>query len=703
MSNIIDVLFYNIRNKVVYELYVSKIIAPTNVSCGIETTLQEAARMFGRGYRQIIVLENGKVKGLLTVQGLSKALLAKESPGRLISPYLEEAIIINHKTRVAQLPGYPMDRVVVVDDNDNFIGAISPDKLIASLSEQRDSFSGKLNAILETSSNGVISVDSKGYINYINHRAAEVFSVKAEEALGCHVTDIYASRLQEVMRTGKSELGHKLVVGNKTFITNRTPVVQNGVVVGALGIFQDITELQNVMEELTNVCEYKEILEAIIENDYDCIVVVDVEGSIIMFNKAYEEFINVPKEKAIGRHVTEVIENTRMHIVAKTGIAELAELQKIGGHDMICNRIPIKKDGKIWGAYGKTMFKDVKDLNAVVEKIKKLQKELDYYKEIVQKIQSINGTFDDIIGSGIEMTEIKAMALKVAQSSSTVLIRGESGTGKEMFARAIHYSSPRKGNPFIKINCSAIPETLLESELFGYEEGAFTGAKKGGKPGKFELAHKGTLFLDEIGDMPLNMQVKLLRSLQEKEIERVGGTASIAIDVRVVTATNRDLEELVRQGKFRLDLYYRLNVVELKIPPLRHHKNDLEELIYYLLGKLSAKMGCPAPKIEKEALGSMLNYDWPGNVRELENVLERSLNFIEGSLLKFNNLPFHIRNYQAGKDMKELELRDQIEEAERISIINALKRCGGNKEKAAKLLGISRASIYQKIAKYGTN
>ena len=529
-------------------MQVRGMLAPASITCHIKTTLQEAARMFEQGCRQIPVLENGKVQGLLTAQGLSQALLGNDSLVATISPYVEEAIIINHKTQVSKLYGYPLDRIVVVDDNSDFLGVISPDKLIASLSEQRDSASGKLNAILAASSNGIISVDSAGYVNYINNRAAEVFGVRAEDALGCYVADIYTSRLLEVIRTGKSEIGHKLVVGDKTFITNRTPVIQNGVVVGALGIFQDITELQNIMEELTNVREYKEILEAVIENDYDCIVVVNAEGYITMFNKAYEEFIGVTKKQAIGRHVTEVIENTRMHIVAKTGIAEIAELQKICGHEMICSRVPIKKNGKIWGAFGKTMFKDVKDLAAVVEKIKKLQKELEYYKEIVQKIQSINGTFEDIIGSGAEMTEVKAMAQRVAQSSSTVLIRGESGTGKEMFARAIHYSSPRKDGPFIKINCSAIPETLLESELFGYEEGAFTGAKKGGKPGKFELAHKGTLFLDEIGDMPLNMQVKLLRSLQEKEIERVGGTTPINIDVRVIAATNRDLEELVETG-----------------------------------------------------------------------------------------------------------------------------------------------------------
>jgi len=295
------------------------------------------------------------------------------------------------------------------------------------------------------------------------------------------------------------------------------------------------------------------------------------------------------------------------------------------------------------------------------------------------------------------------MAMRVAQSSSTILIRGESGTGKELFAQSIHYASPRKNGPFIKVNCSAIPENLLESELFGYEEGAFTGAKKGGKLGKFELAHKGTILLDEIGDMPVNMQIKLLRVLQEKEIERVGGTTTIPIDVRVVAATNRSLEELISEGKFRLDLYYRLNVVELRIPPLRHHKSDLEELIYFLLGKIAAKMGCPVPTFDHEALHYIINYDWPGNVRELENVLERCLNFLDNNIIRATNLPYHIRNYKQGKEPNVLELKDHLEETERVAIINALKACTGNRVKAARILGISRASIYQKIDKYGIN
>ena len=346
------------------------------------------------------------------------------------------------------------------------------------------------------------------------------------------------------------------------------------------------------------------------------------------------------------------------------------------------------------------MFKTVKEFTVVVEKFKRLQVELDYYKDVVKKIQGACYTFDQIIGSTPEMNEVKNMARRVSRSNSSVLIRGESGTGKELFANAIHFASERKNCPFIKVNCSAIPENLLESELFGYSEGAFTGAKKGGKPGKCELAHTGTLFLDEVGDMPVNMQVKLLRFLQEKEFERVGGNTPITVDVRVIAATNRNLEELIKEDRFRLDLYYRLNVVEIKIPPLRYHKNDIPELTGYLFAKLAEKMGCLIPEIDAEAMELLINYHWPGNIRELENVLERCLNFMDKGVIRAINLPYHIRNARRYSENAVLKLNEHVQEAERMVIVNTLKTCGGNREQAAKLLGISRAGIYQKIAKY---
>lgn len=679
-----------------------KVISQNSTCYNQKITLQEASEIILSGTSSIPVVDvTAKVKGVLTTKSICAALLEGASLYSSVDDYLEEAVLIHEDTLINGLLKSPLEKVIVVDERQRFLGTISLEVLVGELLHERDKVSGNLNAILAATNNCIVSIDNNGNISYLNARSEKLLCTSVQDAVGKPVnTFIPTSRLPEIIKTGEPELWQKFIYEDKIFITNRTPIMQKGKIVGALAVFQDITELEKAIEELDSVKRYKDILETVVENDYDCIVVVDSEGIITMFNKAYQEFIGVSREKAIGKHVTQVIENTRMHLVAKTGLPEMGEIQKIAGHDMICNRVPIKKDGKVWGAIGKVMFKDVKDYKEFVDKISRLQIELDYYKDIVNRIQGPRFSFDNIIGRSPEMLEIKAMAMRVAQSNSTVLIRGESGTGKELFANSIHYASLRKNGPFVKVNCSAIPENLLESELFGYDEGAFTGAKKGGKIGKFELAHKGTILLDEIGDMPLNMQIKILRVIQEKEIERVGATSTISVDVRVIAATNRNLEELINEGKFRLDLYYRLNVVELKIPSLRQHKSDLEELLYYHLGKISSKMGYPTPSIDQEALGHIMNYDWPGNVREMENVLERCLNFIDNNVIKATNLPYHMRNLKQGKESNAHELRDHLEETERLAIINVLKMSGGNKVKAAKMLGISRASIYQKIDKY---
>lgn len=683
-------------------MLVKNFIAENNIKCTPGTAIRDAAALLAKSDSpRIAVLEDNKVKGVFTARSLSQAYLDNSPLDTAIDAYLEKALVVNQKAIPPDLLHYPLEQTVIVDDEGNFLGFISSNKLAASLRSQRDNASGSLEAILSASNNCILCIDTNCQVTYLNDRAAQMTRTSVENALGQHINQLIPnSRLPEVLKTSQPEIGCRFELNDNLFITNRTPIIQNNAVIGALAIFQDITELQNVIDELTNVREYKETLETIIDNDYDCIVVIDTEGIITMYNKAYEDFIGIPKEKAIGRHVTEVIENTRLHIVVQTGIPEMAALQKIKGREMICNRVPIKENGKIIGAIGKTMFKDFKDFTAFVDKFSKMQVELEYYRDIVKNIHSSHYTFDHVIGSSHEIAEVKEMAQRAAQRSSTVLIRGESGTGKELFAHSIHFASMRKNAPFIKVNCCAIPENLLESELFGYEEGAFTGAKKGGKPGKFELAHKGTLFLDEIGDMPINMQSKLLRVLQEKEFERVGGTSLIPIDVRVIAATNRNLEDLIKKEKFRLDLYYRLNVVELRIPPLRYHKKDMDELTYYLMAKLSAKLGCPIPVIDEEARLAIMNYNWPGNIRELENVLERCLNFIDHGVIKLANLPYNIKSAAQGQESKAMELRDHMEEAERLTIVNALKTCSGNKVRAAKLLGISRANIYQKITKY---
>jgi transcriptional regulator with PAS, ATPase and Fis domain len=397
-----------------------------------------------------------------------------------------------------------------------------------------------------------------------------------------------------------------------------------------------------------------------------------------------------------------VIENTRMHIVVKTGQSEIGSVMKVKDRDIIVMRTPVWKDGKVIGAIGKVLYTDISELKTLAQRLNVAESKLDFYKQELKRVRGAKYSFDQIIGKHQRMKEVKDLALKVAVSRSTVLIRGESGTGKELFAHAIHEASNRSDGPLIRLNCAAIPADLLESELFGYEEGSFTGAKKGGKPGKIEQAQGGTLFLDEVGDMPLNMQVKLLRVLQEKEFERIGGTQLNQLDIRLISATNRPLEEMVKRGEFREDLYYRLNVFHILIPPLRERGSDINTISQMILGQLNKELGTSISGFDQEVEGLFRRYHWPGNVRELQNVIERSLHIaVNGPKICLEHLPPYLLDH-IGSDINysSFSLEEEVEKAEVTAITRALKASEGNRSEAAELLGIHRASLYRKMEKY---
>lgn len=445
-------------------------------------------------------------------------------------------------------------------------------------------------------------------------------------------------------------------------------------------------------------------LGAILETAYEGIAVVDENGILQEFNEAYSRFTGIRSEDAIGRHVTEVIDNTHLHETVKTGIAEKGVLQNIQGHDMVVHRIPIWKDGRIAGAIGMLIFEGVTEVYKIYEKLQ--EKKADQTDLLTKKQEKDSRiTLDQIIGTSEGVIEVKRLARKAARTSATVLITGESGTGKEMFAKGIHHLSPFSTGPFISVNCGAIPEHLFESELFGYEEGAFTGARKGGKPGKFELADNGTIFLDEIGDMPLVMQTKLLRVLQERESERVGGVKKIQINTRVIAATNRDLKQMIENGEFREDLYYRLNIIQLHIPPLRERKKDIPVLLIHYLREICERYQVPAKIFTSEAVNAFVHYTWRGNIREMVNTIEQLVTLVDGKVIDYHHLPDMLKwveptNKRVDQGSLE-EVRFLGNKRESELILGALKKAGGNKSKAADLLGIHRTTLYQKLKKHG--
>lgn len=429
------------------------------------------------------------------------------------------------------------------------------------------------------------------------------------------------------------------------------------------------------------------------------VVIIDKKAEIVHISKEYCKFLNVSANKAIGRKVTDIIENTRMHKVLESGEGEYSQIQKINGRKMIATRIPIIKEEKLVGVLGYVNYKDTKEVEELYNKISEMEKQINSYRNRLKSEVSSKYSLDSIKGESEVILNSKSLLKKSALSNSTVLLLGESGTGKELFAHAIHSLSNRRNKPFITVNCSAIPSELLESELFGYEKGAFTGANKDGKVGKFELANNGTIFLDEIGDMPLFMQSKILRILQEKEVERIGGNSPIKLNIRIVSATNRDLETMVKEKSFREDLFYRLNVIKIKVPPLRERDGDIEVLAYDFLNILSEKMDKKVYKISKDALMLLNTYSWPGNVRELRNVIERSLNMSDNSdELNVKYLPDKLKNNFVIDDVCSLDKQMYI--AEKKAIHKALLVYKGNKSLAAKKLGISRVTLYEKLKKY---
>ena len=431
------------------------------------------------------------------------------------------------------------------------------------------------------------------------------------------------------------------------------------------------------------------------------VIVSDHEGTIIYLNDTYARFLNIDPAAQIGKHATEVVANTRLHIVAKTGIAEINYPHEFKDIGFLVHRIPIREDGKIIAVLGLVLFDSAQTASRLAEKLSHLESKLRHAENELASLRSARYTFDSIVGVSQEMTTLKKEARRAAGGNFPILISGDSGTGKELFAQAIHHASPRKPYPFVRINCAAIPENLLESELFGYEKGAFTGAGAGGKPGKFELAHHGTIFLDEIGELPLEMQPKLLRVLEEKEFDRVGGTRLIRSDFRLIAATNQNLEEMVTAGKFRRDLFYRLNVFRLHIPPLRERRTDIIPLATHILLNLSQEAGMGDIALSESAQKALKKHDWPGNVRELSNVLERALSTLDGHTIDMCDLPFYLHRVRLKpRDVSHRGLKSIHTQTETEAIRFALAENNYNKTKTAKMLGINRTLLYKKMSRY---
>lgn len=513
-------------------------------------------------------------------------------------------------------------------------------------------------------------------------------------------TNVVTLRVSQDLYEARNTLLHKNV-GHAVVLE------ENGDVYGIMAkndlINGSIMEAKNISERM----------KALVENLQDGIISVNKKLEITMYNTAAVTLFKMDADKPFMYQTIETVLPSFDMIFRDTienGTVYEARRVELSSLTLIASFIPLKEMGKITGAMA--VFRDVTDYEKIAQELettKRLQREVSFYRDELLRIQNENQPFSHIISQSEIMEKVKKDAYIAATSFSSVLITGESGTGKELFALGIHKASGRSG-PLLTVNCAAIPENLLETEFFGYEEGAFSGAKKGGKPGKFELAHKGTLFLDEIGDMPLSLQAKLLRVLQEREVERIGGTQKKKVDVRIIAATNKNLPKLVVEGRFREDLYYRIHVIHIHIPPLQDRIDDIPLLCQAFIKKCNAKTNKSVIGVTPEVVNQLKNFHWQGNVRQLENVIERAYHFTQSAWIEPHHLPDQFlspsqpltplpSNQPELAPQPSISHKRRIEQTEREAIIEVLTTVNGNKSKAAELLGMSRSSFYQKMKK----
>ncbi len=453
--------------------------------------------------------------------------------------------------------------------------------------------------------------------------------------------------------------------------------------------------------------EASKFLNAIANNDYVGMTIINKDGYVVFRNKVSEEISGIKNQDVLNKHFSIIRGKGELLEVLRTGKPKLGLTYPTkSGKNAVVHRFPIYDFGLVIGAMTIISFKDAEEMESILRKYNLLKEELEYYKKELRKERSARYSLSNILSNDKKMIYLKGLAKKYGRSKSPVIIMGETGTGKELFAHAIHLSGPRKNGPFIKVNCSSIPNELLESELFGYEPGAFTGAKREGRAGKFELANKGTIFLDEIGSMDLRMQSKLLRVLQENEVERLGGNKVIKLDIKVISATNENLEHLIKEEKFRLDLYYRLVVLSINVPPLRERKNDIPVLCSDFIKAFNREMGGNIKGIDDNCMKLLMNWSWPGNVRELRNVIERAFNVAENGVINIYDLPgYIIDDIKTDVDINKREnsLKEARSNIEKKMVESTLNNNGWNISKSSKLLGISRQLLYLLIKKYNLN
>ena len=656
------------------------------------------------------VVEDGKLVGLLTKTHLIRAMSQKIPLERPIKDYMTRLVkTLSPQQSIDDVDIMYTGRYPVVD-KDELVGIITKSDIMVALTDIIAEMSGQLEVVINSAYNPIVAIDHKGIITIWNQAAQNITGLTQDAIVGRYINEIIPeSELLDIVESGRSEYGIKLSIGNRLFITNRAPIIKNDEITGAVAVLYDISELENVSRELEYVGRLNQEMDAIIDSSFDGLYITDGAGVTIRINKAIKRMTGLGEEELLYKSMSELVETGVLSrsaslVVLETKQSITTTLVTVTGTTLLVSATPVfDEKGEIFRVV--TSVRDVSELNMLKQKVEQLEG-LKKHFEFQMNEMKIKLS-EDLIFKNKEMENIVYQAMKIAEVDSTVLISGESGVGKEVIGDIIQRNSIRSKGPFVRLNCAAIPENLLESELFGYEPGAFTGASKEGKPGLFELAHEGTLLLDEIGDIPLHLQVKLLRVLQEREIIRVGGTRPIPIDVRIIAITNRILEEMVAKGEFREDLYYRLNVVPIHVPALRERREDIPLLVRHFLNQFNQRYNLKKT-ITPAAIEILTMYSWPGNIRQLENMIERLVVTSSTEVIDIQDLPSYFLETPSGEPgighqpvsvNSIIPLRQAVESLER-QLLEKTFAVTNSCSKAAQLLEVNASTISRKASRY---
>ena len=686
-----------------FNIKVKDFMCPNPLTLKIDAKLKEAISLIiENGVDAVPILDaENTVVGIVTKKLALREIHKSGDINKPISEVMKRNPLVTKPDEYSlNLLRIPIGSIPVVE-NGLLIGIVNIADTVRACFSSILLLQEELKIIFQSAQSGIITIDTNGQIYFINSAAGKILNDASGNLIGQPITNFFPHlKMQEIINTGKTVTGEKFIIHNKIVIANIGPLKHKDQTIGALAIIQDISDLESISEELQYTKDLKREMDAVIESSYDGIYLTDNSGKILSINNAFARITGIEKEELINKTIAELVDrgifkrNLPLEDVLKGKPITISQELRTGKTILVTSN-PIYDDNNNIIRIVHNV-RNITELNNLKNQLEKAESLSQHYKDQLEIIKLPS----KYVAKSAKSKALIELVMRLSKIDATVLLLGESGVGKDVLAEILHENSARKDKLFMTINCAAIPENLLESELFGYEPGAFTGALKQGKIGAFELANGGTFFLDEIGELPLILQSKLLRVLQKKEITKVGGNTPTKLDVRIIAATNRDLESMIAAKSFRKDLYYRLSVIPVTVPPLRDRKEEIPDFVFHFVKLFNKKYGFNK-NFDDRVIYEFLDYDWPGNIRELENVIERSMITSLDDVI--SNAEFMGQRITSSHNEliqfpPDFNYKYALENFEKTMISNALKTFGTTR-KAAVQLGVSQPTLVRKAAK----